>query len=189
MEKFIEESAVVDHGCAQFFGGRLVSCGALTYSIRGTIGFDESSMVNRNIGDALIEARFRESPRVQNGVNQFIGFSDSTSWTINEVGLYCFPISDVARALGIGEIANLEMPNAFNAGEKSCFGLAAVAIFFNCLIVLRSKAVSQLHGRHLVLSHSEDESDHDDEDHRDQTNQYGRASAASHADRLLLSVV
>ncbi len=75
----------MDHGCAQFFSGRFVSCGALTDGVRRAIGFDEAGMINGNVFDTLTERRIGKATRLHDGIHQLIGFGDRAAGAIDEM--------------------------------------------------------------------------------------------------------
>ena len=98
-DEFLEESAVVDHGAAQFFSCGPAAGPAERDIVGGAIVLRDDGMVDGDVGGALLEVANGIAAGGHDIAKQLIGFSDSSGGRVDEMSLNAAPPVDVPGAL------------------------------------------------------------------------------------------
>src|SRR5579863_7718140 len=90
--KFVEESAIVNHGTAQIFSARLSLGLTKRYFVSGAIVLGYDRMVDRDVRSSLLKVAHRITAGCHQVADQLVGFRNCAGRSINKVSLYAIPL-------------------------------------------------------------------------------------------------
>jgi len=112
LNEFVEESAVIDHGRAQFFRRGLGLAGAHGDGVGGAVILDDAGVVDGDIFSDLRKAGDGIAACLQKGGDELIGFCNRALGMIDKAGFHGAPVGHEAVSLRSAELPEGEFFDA-----------------------------------------------------------------------------
>jgi len=129
LEQILEELAIVHHRPSQIFGRRGVSAMSIGDLARRAIVVDDASVVNGEIGGALVEVGDRIAARLHDFLDELVGACDGPSRIVDEHRLHAAPsLTEEVALIGL-QRPDLQMLDALLSFDQLFFSALLVADF------------------------------------------------------------
>jgi len=109
IEEFGEQRVVVEHGLTQIFCARLTLGMAERDLVRGPVLAEGRRMIDRHIGEALLEVALRVAPGVHDPPDQSVGIANGDGRIVDEAHLHGLPLVVEALAFLGREGVDIEL--------------------------------------------------------------------------------
>src|SRR5687767_12165806 len=166
LQQIPEQSAVVHHCLAQIFRGRLARRMLDSYFPGRTVVHDDVRVIDRNVGDALLELPDRIAACGHQLADEPVRFGDRPARIVNKARLNAAPRIVVSLGVSRAEWMDVQLGHALCTGLERCLGFSDVALLPDGAVVLSTEPLTQLLAPHAVHSDPYDGADqHQGDEH------------------------